>query len=318
MLHLGVDEAGYGPHLGPLVIGVAAFRLLKEPPTGADLRERLKGLVSRTAGRRPGANGLPVPVDDSKEIHRRYGVPGLARGVGAFASAMGQAPPADLGDLLRRFTDRLPAEFHRMPWYDDLEATPVPTYPWTGPLDERFRRHGVEALDIRVLPVDAEELNEQFLEVGNKARVLGLLSASLLLSVLDRYPGEDAEVVMDRHGGRLDYAPYLANVFPFSRVDRRAAPRGEALYHVALPGRSLTVRFATRADEQWLSVGWASMAAKLTRELFMDRLNTWFARRLPGVRPTAGYHPDGRRFLGDVRGILASEGIDPSRLARAR
>ena len=27
MLHIGVDEAGYGPLLGPLVIGVAAFRV---------------------------------------------------------------------------------------------------------------------------------------------------------------------------------------------------------------------------------------------------------------------------------------------------
>jgi hypothetical protein len=318
VLHLGVDEAGYGPHLGPLVIGVAAFRLLDGRSSGVGLRESLRGTVSRTAWKKPNGQGLPVPVDDSKQIHGRYGVPGLARGVGAFASAMGQPPPADLHDLLRRFSDRLPEDYHGVPWYGDLRDSAVPRYPWTGPLEERFRRCGVEALDLRVLPVEAAELNEQFRRVGNKASVLGILSAAVLLSVLDRYPGEDAEVVMDRHGGRLDYDAYLARVFPFARIERREAPRGEALSVVALPGRTLTVRFATRADAEWLSVGWASMAAKLARELFMERINAWFAAKMPGIRMTAGYARDGRRFLADVRDLLTREGIDPSFIARAR
>lgn len=323
MLHIGLDEAGYGPLLGPLVIGAAVFRVdpgvAPSDPWRENLRACLKGIVTSAGCAKESATGrLPVPVDDSKRIRQRFGLQGLARGVGAFAAVMDQAPPADLEDLLRRYSDRHPESYAGVPWFRDLAGAPVPRYPWTGPLDERARARGVQALDLRVLPADAPELNHSFARLRNKAGVLGLLTADLLLSILDRHPAEDALVVLDRHGARLDYGPYLARVFPFARVTRQSAPRGEARYVVDLPGRTLRLRFVTEGDRRSLAVGWASVAAKLTRELFMQRLNAWFGARLPSLRPTAGYVQDGRRFLGEVGSLLDTEAIDPALLVRAR
>lgn len=333
MLYVGVDEAGYGPLLGPLVVGIAALRVSEapcasprpsrypSPPAPPEtLPARLRGLVVRQprSVRATRERPLPVPVDDSKRIHRRFGLEGLARGVGAFASAMGTPPPADLADLLERFSDRQPEEFHGLPWYANLEAAPVPLYPWTGPLQDRFVRRGVEALDLRVLPLSAAELNVEFEARGNKARVLSLASGAVLLALLDRFPGEDAEVVFDRQGSRLDYAELLADLFPFAPIERRPAPRGEALYVLRLPDRRLEIRFATGADRQSLAVSWASMAAKLTRELFMARFNAWFLERVSDVRPTAGYYEDGRRFLADVAHVIEGESILSADLVRTR
>jgi len=322
VLHIGVDEAGYGPLLGPLAIGLAAFRVQPESdaPDGAwtcDLRRRLKGVVVRAGGGRR-ERPLPVPVDDSKAVKRRHGLPGLARGVGLFASAMATPPPAHLEDLIVRYSDRRPEGYACAPWFRDLSGAPLPRYPWTGPLEERLAKRGMQALDLRVLPVDAPELNAAFDAVGNKANVLGLLSATLLVSVLDRYPAEDALVIMDRQGARLDYAAYLARVFPFASIRPADGPSGESRYRVRLPDRRLRVRFVTKGDRVSLAVGWASMAAKLTRELFMQRLNAWFEERLPGVRPTAGYVTDGRRFLGDVAPVLRAEAVDRALLVRSR
>ena len=323
MLHIGIDEVGYGPLLGPLVVGIAVFRLPDgEDPAGDGgkaLRVRLRGLVARR-GRTGDAVGaaLPVPVDDSKEIHRRYGLPGLARGVGAFAAAMDVAPPRDLEDLLCRFSDRRPAEFDPLPWYRDPAEALVPPYPWPGPLEPRLRARGIQALDLRVHPLTAREFNQEVRRLGNKAQVLGLLAGTTLLAALDRFPDGDADVVFDRHGGRLDYAGYLAGLLPFARVAARPAPRGEALYDLALPSRALRIRFATGADRRFLAVGWASVAAKLARELFMSRLNAWFAARRPGLRPTAGYVEDARRFLVDVGEVVAAEGVDLADLVRER
>lgn len=340
MLHIGVDEVGYGPLLGPLVIGLAAFRVedtalstAGDSLTGdslaggsraggravgdARIRRRLKGYVCRVS-RSARTPALPVPIDDSKRVLQRHGIDGLARGVGAFSAALDQAPPAHLEDLIDRYSDCRPEDFSRAPWFERLDTVAVPTYPWTGPLEDKWAARGVRALDLRVLPVDAPALNESFHALQNKANVLGLLSATLLLSVLDRYPGEDAHVVMDRHGGRLDYSAYLAQVFPFAQVARRPAPRGESAYRVDLPDRCLWIRFVTKGDQISLAVSWASMAAKLTRELFMRRFNAWFAERCPGVKPTAGYVTDGRRFLEDVQDFLCQEAIERHLLVRTR
>ena len=110
---------------------------------------------------------------------------------------------------------------------------------------------------------------------------------------------------MDRHGARKDYTAYLSNLFPFAQLDACRAPRDESRYRVQLPGRELLFRFVTKGDRASLAVGWASMAAKLTRELFMRCFNEWFAARDPQLRPTAGYWSDGRRFLDDAAPIIA-------------
>ena len=125
----------------------------------------------------------------------------------------------------------------------------MPRYPWTGRLADRWARRGVEALDLRVLPADASELNASFEALDNKATVLGLLSATLLVTVLDRYPGEDATVVMDRQGARLDYGGYLAQIFPFARLTPLRSPVGESRYIVELPDRCLRIRFVTKGDQ---------------------------------------------------------------------
>ena len=49
-----------------------------------------------------------------------------------------------------------------------------------------------------------------------------------------------------------------------------------------------------------LAVALASIFSKYIRELFMRPFNAFWAERVPGLRPTAGYAADAGRFLRDT------------------
>ena len=89
-------------------------------------------------------------------------------------------------------------------------------------------------------------------------------------------------------------------------------------YRLALGGRTVRIRFQRAADATDRAAALASMVAKYTRELFMEGLNGFFASRVAGLRPTAGYYEDGRRFLGEVRGVLRDLGCPEGAFVRAR
>ncbi len=77
---IGIDEAGYGPLLGPLVVGISVFRI---PGEGNALSAR-----------------LPVVVDDSKKLFSRAtGLGRLEEGVLAFREVAADSDvPDDPGE----------------------------------------------------------------------------------------------------------------------------------------------------------------------------------------------------------------------------
>jgi hypothetical protein len=60
------------------------------------------------------------------------------------------------------------------------------------------------------------------------------------------------------------------------------------------------------------------MAAKLVRELFMERFNAFFLAHDPRLAPTAGYPTDAVRFLKETESLRRRLSIPDEALIRAK
>lgn len=342
VLRVGVDEAGYAPRLGPLVVTCVR---LERPADAPDLYECLAPVVSRRPPRRTRTGEGPAPlfVADSKKVHASSkGVSALERGALPFLSvALGDNRGGGLTDLAlahaltRGSLDRSGLDWYggppeRLPVAADADDVARSTEALARALDAA----GVRGLAVRSRIVTARELNATIARGLNKAELLVEVVAGLLAPLggdlaarpdgptregQDESPRE-AAVLVDRLGGRRDYLPLLDAAFPDAWARELSRGARESSYSVEGPASRWRcgVAFACEAESSCMTVALASMVSKYARELFMARLNRWFAARVTGVRPTAGYPVDGERFLRETADFRSRSGVADGDLVRSR
>jgi hypothetical protein len=327
LLYVGIDEAGYGPLLGPLCVASAAFRVesWREGEPAPDLWTLLSPAVCRAAADKR----RRIAVDDSKKLKlanssvRKHPVYHLERGVLAFLHAGGIGGEDRVesdADFFRRVGARTPGE----PWYAGA-ASPWPVGETAGEIaiaSNTLRRALAEAgVGVERLGVEAifeGQFNELVELTGTKASTTEAGLSAHLSAVWEKWgamggegTGDGVRVVCDRQGGRTQYADVLRGVFPEARVATLVETPARSSYEVAAAGaaggsgaRRIVVTFMPEAETAHLPVALASMLAKLTRESFMARLNRFWCERRPELKPTAGYRQDGWRWLEDLKDLL--------------
>jgi len=125
-------------------------------------------------------------------------------------------------------------------------------------------------------------------------------------------------VVVDRLGGRTDYAPLLSAAFPGGFVWRLGSGPEEQAYRVDGLAGPTVVRFRIKADRDCFATALASMVSKYLRELCMRRFNAWW-RDIDACLPaTTGYHADAGPFLDAAGPHRERLGIADGMLIRSR
>ncbi len=327
MRWIGIDEAGYGPNLGPLVMTAVVAEATEgcgpETARTLDLWGELAATVDRAGG-----DPRRLWVDDSKAILR--GGKGRDRLESASLAALhpaGRGIPGSLTELLESVLTGAAEEAELSPWFDT--AGQSSTWPWVvsrGAVEDLLSRRALEPAGgrwrltaVEAVVVGPERFNVGLKASGSKADVHFAAFARLLHRAWERVADRTATFVTgDKHGGRHYYLEPLSRAFPDAWIDRGPERPEASRYTIRGDGRRLELTLIPRADRTDGLVALASIVSKAIRELWMDGFNAYWCARVPGLRPTAGYPVDAWRFRRAIERAAAMEGYDPNRWWRLK
>jgi hypothetical protein len=167
-------------------------------------------------------------------------------------------------------------------------------------------------MEVRSVVVAPARFNASLTQTGSKALVHFAAFGSLLRTVWERAgDGRHTFVTCDKHSGKHYYLSGLYETIPDVWIDR--GPEGAELsrYTIRDASRIVELSLMPRADGTDGLVALASIVSKTVRELWMDIFNAYWCARVPGLRPTAGYPQDARRFRSAIEAAAQEFGHDP-------
>jgi hypothetical protein len=336
----GIDEAGFGPVLGPMLVSATAFAV---PDELADIS--LWKLLSPAVCRSPSKRRTSLPIADSKKLysglHGACGIEHLERGVLAMLGAWGKEPRT-LEQLLALVSMPAHQAAQAYPWYAGQDCSlpqavdAVNVALCGNAVADRMHKLGLSMLMMRSEVVFEGEFNRLVAATDNKSTMLLDVTCRLLAELWQKFaatrrnnantgadsaavgPAPGLVVYVDRQGGRMRYLPTLQRLFEGARFMILDETDEISAYRVTDGGLAMELQFCVGCEERHLPVALASMTSKYLRETFMRLFNRFWATHMPTIAPTAGYYKDGLRFYKEIQPLVHQLGFNEAMLYRTR
>jgi ribonuclease HII len=315
---VGIDEAGFGPILGPMVVSSTTLTL-----PDRFIRADLWHLLQKSAAdKRRHLAGRLLIADSKKVYSRSLGIKHLQRTVLACLRCLYTQPTA-LGELLLMLCPDFLERLADYPWYEqaadyEISVDQADIEIAAGVFSNDLKANGMQLLTVRSCCLDVEYYNKMVAAVKNKANVLFTATSVLIKAAYDNFAADGLQVVVDRQGGRVHYRKNLLRMFPDSELKIIRESPNASSYELKTPGRKMRLHFVVGADAHFLPVALASMVSKYIRELLVANINRYFAEFDARLKPTAGYWKDGLRFVEDLKANLPHVSFDSNQLIRCR
>jgi ribonuclease HII len=316
-LVVGIDEAGYGPSMGPLVIGATAWRV----PADVSISSLSTILAPELKPVPRGSGDHWISIGDSKKILvGKNGWQSLCSGARWLLEHLW----GERDDWWSHASNLASTDWSRaraVAWYSYLDE---PLLVFEGEAndavkraqqsaDEKLAQSGIELVAAKTRLIDEPFFNLQMESLGNKATLLSesslALAKELCLQCWNGEVNERTEIYCDKHGGRNRYQPLLMHCFDdqWFTIDSESSTLSR--YHTTWNNQSLSIQFQVGGDSLVPSAA-ASVLAKWMREVCMLSLNKfWQSKSAKPLAPTAGYYVDAVRFTAEINSIAEAIGI---------
>ncbi len=316
-LVIGTDEAGYGPNLGPLVVAASVYRVAAEIHDAEVVLSRSIA-AALAAVARPALSG-PLWADSKLVYRAGAGFGALERGVLAGLVVASGAVPTNWQQLAAALgiaqSDSIAPETLVL---DSLSlprtAQSQDCHTVAAIVRDTLASEGVSLLRMACRTIQPQAFNLLLATGLNKSDILSRTTLELAAALRTFAPTEPVLVWCDRHGGRKSYAALVARSFDTPLIQPLEETATRSVY--ALPGSTGRIEFCV-AGESRVPVALASMTAKYLREISMWAFNAFWSSHVPGLRPTAGYPLDAKRWRRDAQDTIQSLGISAEQLWRS-
>lgn len=309
----GMDESGYGPVLGPLIVSAVIF----EVPESFNRRNKKANLwrtlstttsIPKQSIYPEGIRTAKIPVCDSKKIYQpNKGIGMLERSVLSFTRLLPSDPFADYSGLclpLKARIDRI----------KKLSAC----------LKNELDGKGIRFCEACIRVVDVLEFNKGVTTHQNKSDFLFRIAAEILDDIRLKYAHKGKlQIAVGKQGGRTYYRTHLANAFPDYAVSVIRQHKDQSCYSFSSLNQlnhfnTFTIKFIKDGEDADFCIALASMFGKYTRELEMIKFNQLFLRHFPSIKATAGYPTDAKRFINEVKPFCKDVGLEINNFIRIK
>lgn len=315
----GIDEAGLGPVLGPLVVSGVAFRLPNK-----HVNTSLWKLLGETCSKDPKKSSRRLTIADSKKLfNRRQSMAPLERAALVMLHIAGHRPET-FKELLQCITTDASAALSHYPWYENHDLA-LPVCEDVGDIATRAnavrrncKEHHIDPLGIFSEPLNTGQFNRLIKSTRNKAVVLSGLVLRVIDRIMQTAPDEHIRLCVDRLGGRTHYRETLTTAMPGYELQILEETSTKSAYRLVKSSRICRIEFVTGGENEHFLIALASVYSKYLRELYMKMFNAYWCEKIEGLKPTAGYYTDAQRWLGETDEIIKKHSINRDLLVRQR